>query len=294
MISMLAIAQPPYYQLFDDTSSTSYYNTLKVVLDTSSTNIWQIGPPQKTIFDSAATLPNAIVTDTINPYPSNNESSFSYVYHRETFYYGIHAIQWKQKLDMDAAEDGGILEFSLDGGLVWQNAFNNPYVYNFYGFDTKNVDTLPSGEIAFTGTDTTWRDVWFCFDYSFLFQYDSIMVRHRFVSDSVDNGREGWIIDNLTMHITVQHTIGEKNQDKYLKVYPTLSSGIVHIEAKKLNEYHIIEQLDVLDGNGKLVQQFKNVPTKFFVDLADLANGQYFIHVRTNKKSERFKIILQR
>ena len=45
-------------------------------LDTSASNIWQIGKPQKIIFDSASTVPNAIVTDTINFYPINNISRF--------------------------------------------------------------------------------------------------------------------------------------------------------------------------------------------------------------------------
>lgn len=281
-------------QFFDDTSASSYLNTIKISFDTSANNIWQIGAPQKSIFDSASTLPNAIVTDTLNTYPANNESVFSYTYSQQQYFYGIHAIQWKQKLDMDMGGDGGIIEFSVDGGLNWQNGFNNPLVYNFYGFDSLNVDTLPTGEKAFTGTDTVWRDIWFCFDYSYLSQYDSLMVRHRFVSDSVDNGREGWMIDNLIMHVTLRHTIAEKNQEQYLKVYPTNTTGIVNIEAKKMNEFHIIEQLVVYDLNGKLVQHHKNVPTKYFVDLSKEQNGNYFIYVKTNKMEERFQVVLQR
>ena len=38
--------------------------------------LWQIGSPDKTIFTEAFTLPNAIVTDTANPYPTNANSSF--------------------------------------------------------------------------------------------------------------------------------------------------------------------------------------------------------------------------
>lgn len=43
---------------------------------TSSNNIWQVGQPSKTFFDSAYSPVNAIVTDTINSYPVNNHSAF--------------------------------------------------------------------------------------------------------------------------------------------------------------------------------------------------------------------------
>jgi len=46
-----------------------------VVMDSAS-GIWQIGPPQKAIFDSAYSLPNALVTDTLNTYPVNQECYF--------------------------------------------------------------------------------------------------------------------------------------------------------------------------------------------------------------------------
>ena len=42
-------------------------------------NIWQIGVPHKTFFNTAYTLPNAIVTDTMNVYPVNNSSAFELI-----------------------------------------------------------------------------------------------------------------------------------------------------------------------------------------------------------------------
>ncbi len=43
-------------------------------------NIWQIGKPRKTIFNSAFSPLNAIVTDTSDFYPINNYSSFTLVH----------------------------------------------------------------------------------------------------------------------------------------------------------------------------------------------------------------------
>jgi glycosylphosphatidylinositol transamidase (GPIT) subunit GPI8 len=42
----------------------------------ASDNLWQIDPPQKTIFNSAFLVPNVLVADTLNVYPTSNSSAF--------------------------------------------------------------------------------------------------------------------------------------------------------------------------------------------------------------------------
>ena len=256
-------------------------------------NVWQIGSPQKIIFDSAATSPNVIITDTINYYPSNNTSSFQYTITPWTTW-GVLAIQWKQKLDMDFGKDGGIIEFSVDGGATWQSAFDNPYVYNFYGFNESNLDTLLTGEQAFTGLDSTWKDIWLCYDMTWLNNNDSIMVKHTIVSDSIDNNNEGWMMDNLLVHVTIIHTVNEVKQDEYLVVAPNPTSGRVEISTKKINEYHIIEKMELLDSNGRVLENWDMIPTKFFIDISNYPNGLYYLNIKTNKESKVSKIILQK
>ena len=293
----LCLTLPSFAQdLIQYFEAGNYYGTpIQIDIDADTNNVWQIGSPQKTRFDSAATLPNAIVTDTINPYPVNNESMFQFNLVLGPWSYGIYAIQWKQKLDMDHGKDWAIVEFKTDRDSTWQNAFDNPYVYNFYGFDTLNVDTMPNGDMAFTGTDPSWSDIWFCFTNSYIeYGGGSLSTRYRFVSDSVDNGKDGWMIDNIIARETIRHTVAEVEQTEYLKVYPTTTNGRVHIEAKKLKEYHIIEKLEVYTMGGERVQYFENVPTKFFIDLDDQAAGTYIIKIQTNKKSETHKVLLQR
>ena len=286
-----------YSQYFDGADTLCDQNfspsAICITIESDSTNIWQIGPPQKIIFDSAATLPNAIVTDTVNNYPINNTSSFQYTIVPWTNW-GILAIQWKQKLDMDEGFDGGIIEFSVDSGNTWQNAFNNPYVYNFYGYDTSNVDTIQNGSMAFTGTDSTWKDIWLCYDITWLSWNDSIMVRHTFLSDSTNNNKEGWIIDNMLAHITIIHTVNEIEQEAYMTVAPNPTNGRINIEAKKLDEPHIIEKIELVNMEGRVVQQWGVSPTKFYVDIGNHPNGIYFLKVKTNIQTETFKIVLER
>ncbi len=272
-----------------------YYSSLFVKIDTASAHTWQVGKPQKTKFTSAATYPNVIVTDTVNPYRVNDSSYFTILMQQPLWSSGIMAVRWTQRLDLDKKHDGGIVEFSLDTGKTWQNVFNNPYVYNFYGFDSSNKDTLTSGEFAFSGTDTAWKDIWLCFHFSYLASTDSIMFRFTLKSDSVDSMKDGWMMDNFRMHYTIAHTIAkDPAHNKSINVFPTATSGIVNIEAPTVQQYHIIETLYVINSVGKVVKEYRLCPPKFWVDISDQPPGTYFVKVKTNLYSGTYPITLHR
>lgn len=281
-----------HYQYFDGADTMSY--SLQIEIDTSyNENIWQIGEPQKALFDSAYSPPNVIMTDTINFYPINNESSFQFTIIDPSIYgAGIFAVQWMQKLDMDPGTDGGVVEFSVDNGLTWENAFISPYIYNFYGHDPSNENVTYDGTPCFSGQDSTWRDIWLCIDNSYLDLFDTVTFRYTIYTDDEDNSREGWMMDNFRAHITWVHTINENPQTEYLRAYPNpTEDGLVQIEAKKTQDFHIIEYMAVMDMEGKVLKEYEMVPTKFRIDIGDLPKGNYLLTVQTNLKTETFKIV---
>ena len=53
-----------YDMNFEDTASLNHH--LRIDSLTNHNNLWQVGSPQKTVFTSASSLPNVIVTDTAN------------------------------------------------------------------------------------------------------------------------------------------------------------------------------------------------------------------------------------
>ncbi len=280
--------------LFEPGNPLASVRALRVEIDTTANNSWQIGTPQKILFSEAATFPNAIITDTLEPYPTNDSSYFSFDL-EPTYIFGVKAIQWKQKIDFEYGKDGGRIELSTDSGQTWQSVFDNPLTYNFYGFDSTNVDTLADGDFAFTGTDSVWRDVWLCFDDSWIYYNDGLRLRFVSVSDSVETNQEGWIIDNLIVHKTLIHTgITEKKGNQYFKIYPNPAQDRLFIDLKKLNEYHLIEHMVLMDAQGKQLQEWKNVPTHFFIDTKMYGNGNYFLKIRTNKAEETLPVIIQR
>ncbi|HYD20669.1 MAG TPA: T9SS type A sorting domain-containing protein [Flavipsychrobacter sp.] len=278
---------PDFY--FDGTDSPSYLSFLH--FDTSSSNIWQVGRPQKNIFDSAATLPNALITDTVNAYPTNNISRFIRgINFKSMNLHGAVAFRWKQKLDLDTNRDGAIIEYSIDTGKTWLNAFNNSQVYNFYGFDSKNIDTLLTGEYAFSGTDSVWRDIWFCLLGSTLQKTDTFMLRFTLKTDSIDNNREGWIIDNMLLHITMFHTVNKVDPANSFLVYPTITSGIVKVAAG--NNESRINSIVIVDAQGKIVERYHNQTEPAVLDISGLPQGHYFVHMQADEKIEVHKVLL--
>lgn len=286
--------QAQFYQQYFDGIDTSASNSIIIDFGSDTTNIWQVGSPQKTIFHSAATQPNALVTDTINFYPVNDTSSFTYRLFNPVFAFGVFALQWMQKIDYDRDRDGGMIEYTTNGGATWVNVFNDPYVYNFYGFDTLNVDTMGGNNYGFSGTDTTWRNVWLCFDMSFLTLFDTIDFKFTSISDSVDNHKEGWMIDNMFSQLTFVHTVKSEKMDDYLKIFPTPTSGTIYIEAEKQNGFHIIEWMELTDVQGRVVKKYGVSPTKFNIDISDLPDGNYFLRVKTNLQEKTLPVILNK
>ena len=288
-----ATAQQDTRRQYFDGADTSVSKSIIVHLDTAAENIWQIGRPQKTIFDTANTLPNVLVTDTINNYPMGNTSRFIIGFNTDDWRTNLYkvAFRWAQKLDMDTNRDGGMVEYSLDTGKTWVNVFNNTNVFNFYGFDsTMNKDTLVTGEYAFSGTDTAWKDIWLCFDGNVLQKTDSFLLRYTLLTDSVDNSREGWMIDNMMSEPTYFHTVSQVDDKGTFLVYPTITTGIIKIDTE--NDAPEIEALQVVDAQGRVVRESKHLPVKTSIDISMLPAGTYFIKVGTAHKAEIHKIVL--
>ena len=281
------------YQYFDgaDTGVTA----IEYYLDTNNqANTWQVGPPQKPLFDSAVTYPNAIITDTLSYVPGNDTSSFIIKVPYIWVPAGILALQWMQKIDLDSIGDGAMVEFSTDHGQTWENAFFNPYVYSFYGFSWSNVDTLSDGEIALTGLDTNWRNIWLCFDLSWMSSTDTALFRYTLVTDSVDAQNEGWMIDNIMASPTFIHTVSESQAEKYMEVSPNPTTGRIDIATSKVNQYHLIEKMELIDSESRVVQVWQRIPTKFFIDIGHHPAGMYYLKIQTNLRTETFKVILER
>lgn len=284
-----------YLQQYFDGADTVPGLAIIVHIDPDSQNRWQIGPPQKVIFDSAATSPNVMVTDTLQQITGANVSQFQFALSMQSWGWGILAIQWMQKLDMADGTSGGLIEFSTDHGSSWENAFNSPYVYNFYGFQLQNRDTLFTGQEGFVGRDSTWRDIWLCYDLGWGSMVDSLYIRFTFTSDSLAEGIEGWMIDNLLSHLTIAHTLKDMAPKPGLTLYPTVVTDRLNLLLSRDDPSEYIRHIEVMDLEGKLVQSAVGpFPLKFWIDVGTLRSGQYLVRVETSTRVETGKVTIQR
>ncbi|HYV91999.1 MAG TPA: T9SS type A sorting domain-containing protein [Chitinophagales bacterium] len=174
---------------FEDTTTLS-----RVLIDTVSNpnNIWQIGHPNKVIFNSEISIPNVIVTDTVNPYPSNDTSSFTIIHLASAgwalAYPKVDIGGW-YFVDCDTLTDYGYIDFSPDHGNTWYRADSSE------GFCTWGAtEELP----IFTGFSNGWKHFYYCLQVPYpVNEGDTILYRFTFISDSVQTNKDGLMFDDL-------------------------------------------------------------------------------------------------
>lgn len=276
-------------------------------IDTSNQNIWQIGEPNKLFFDSAFSTTNAVVTDTSNFYPLNNNSHFDLKIGKfnSDWYSHNNFIEIKHKFDTDTLKDGGFIEVSYDEGQTWTNIIND--TARFYGVSPgeyswlkenlySDNDTLFNGEFGFSGrsngwitTIFSWYDIPCHIKSNRYFEGDTMIVRFNFISDNIENNKEGWMIDDIKLYSV--DLGGGINELKSLKFIIT-PNPMNETATVKLNNYNKIK-LSILNMQGQLMSQnryFNNQSITIHRD--KLNSGIYFVKIKSDNNSIGIKKLI--
>ena len=259
-------------------------------------NIWQIGKPQKTIFNSAYSLPNAIVTDTIYNYPPNNLSAFNFkifdpAWMSLTAPSACIDISFMHKFDTDSLKDGGYVEISYNNGATWTNIANdtnilgNPYFYNQSG----SPPIIANGNAAFTGSSHGWQQAAIGgVDWNLFSNPYPVYLRFVFYSDSILTNKEGWMIDNLGTCMGCANCmpgIEEKQGKGLISIYPNPATTSLTIESQQQST------LEILNIQVQTIRQQRIQQGKTDIDISGLAKGVYILRFQTNEKVEVTRII---
>jgi hypothetical protein len=236
-------------------------------------HMWQIGVPQKIIFNGAYSFPNAIVTKLNTIYPTNDTSSFVI---RQIV---AHTVQWPTmlgiagyyKINSDSLTDYGTIEFSPDNGHSWTNLMVDTIIWD----GTKPV---------FTGNSNGWS--YFSNILSELTQNtnigDTICFKFTFISDSLQTNKEGWMLDNIGFNF-----VGEGIQQNVSNAIQIIITPNPFVDAFELN---IIEPLDnvefaIYDIYSRLLYITKQNRTQTIkVQRNNLSSGIYFYQLKSNGK----------
>jgi hypothetical protein len=271
------------YRSFDfnspDDSTFYFFST-----DTSqSDNIWQQGVPVKSVFTSGYYGPKAFVTDTLNPYPVNNISSFEYSIincNAETAaqncggYWGT-SMQVTYMIHSDDSIDGGTIEISHNGS-PFINIIDDPGIEIQGEIYTVN-DTIESlGKPGFSGNTDEWKFfyIWF----SSFFGLDTVTLRFTFASDSIQTNKDGWLIGFISMGGEFEG-IEKIHYDNLISVYPNPTSDELRVVSAKISDN---SRVQILNLQGQVLYDNENFKGDL-INIQQLPNGVYLLKYSDSK-----------
>lgn len=256
---------------FDDTSQ---FHGIKIDTVSNPNNIWQIGAPEKTVFTSASSLPNVIVTDTINPYPVNDTSAFTLKFLAGSGFTWPHTVMLSgvYKVDSDSLTDFGKIEFSPNNGVTWIDLLTDTVYKNMgcYYWDTSKP--------VLTGTSTNWEyfNVLVAgFGSVFDIQHgDTIVYKFTFISDSIQTNRDGLMYDDL---IFVDYAEGLEEIGYGLlksECFPNPATDRLTISFD--NKQNASFDVHIYDIRGRQVYTSKTNAETLSLSIASFNKGLYF------------------
>ena len=266
-----------------DLDSCNFENTFSMIkLDTSMQNIWQIGQPSKQVFNSSYSYENALITDSLSPYPIARNSYFDVVLPNS---YGPNLIiSFKHRFHSDTLIDGGYIECSYDMGETWTNVVYDFIVNHPDDFRSENLyteyDTLKGGIPGFSGSSSSWIEtkLQWVFFYPVKANYaDTFLLRFHFMSDSVQTNKDGWIIDDfLISYADFGSGISELDASN-IQLFPNPTNNKLNFEKEISGQYKICDLSGRIVFEGKLSGQE--------LDVQALQEGMYVFYLESKEKT---------
>ncbi len=276
----------PWDGIHDTDNCTFELDCNWIHLDTSALNIWQIGTPEKPFFDTAYSIPNAIVTDTINPYPITNHSYFDVKLSIYQQYYDNLIIGFRHKFQTDTLIDGGYIEVSYDDGETWNNVLyedtvNYPdfFTYqNLYNAD----DTLKGGIHGFSGTSDEWIYTRIQWVWEFPIKKiapDNFIIRFNFISDEIQTNKDGWMIDNIVLSFAKLPGSIAEFDNQNIQIFPNPFDEFALIKIENTTSEPL--NLSIYNSLGKEIRFIDNIITnEIQIEKKDLTSGMYYVELK--------------
>ncbi|NOU46958.1 MAG: T9SS type A sorting domain-containing protein [Bacteroidales bacterium] len=286
-----------WWQNFDFNSeddNSAYYFYFDT---TQANNIWQIGTPNKTIFNYGYYYPRALVTDTVNAYPINNISSFQFSIlncsgqdvgdncnggYGGPNYYIVH------KIETDNGFDGGTIEVSHNNGISWVNLIQDTMNFVQIGGNIYTLnDTVASlGKPGFSGS-AEWDEISIYYQISPI-NLDTITFRFTFASDAIETNQDGWMIGFISVG-GIFEGIDEIRNDNLITIDPNPASDKLLLHRTKNSPNQTVQ---IMNNSGQVL--YNN--TSFFpetIDAKQFTNGMYVLKYSDGKNFAIKRFIVQ-
>jgi hypothetical protein len=255
-----------------DFSDTCEY----VVIPNSTSNIWVRGESQKSILTSTG---GVMITDSVNMYPNETNASFEVHWPAWNQYPLSLIMSFHHSMDSDSLLDGGMIEVSRDYGATWTNVIDDQTNMLFLSNELyTSTDTLYTGEKGFSGsfTDRFTEIQWVWMFPIKEFPTDTMYYRFRFISDTVNNPKEGWMISDIAFSYADLGSGLEEIALFDFSVAPNPSNGWIEI-----NSSSDVERAILRDLNGSIVQT-ELLGNKKVLNYSGLSKGNYFLQLQSS------------
>jgi hypothetical protein len=193
-----------------------------------------------------------MITDSVFTYPNGTNASFEIHWPAWNQYPLSLIMRFHHSMDSDSLLDGGIIEVSRDHGTTWTNVIDDQTNMLFLSNELyTSTDTLYTGEKGFSGTYT---DHYTELEWVWVFPIkdlptDTMYYRFRFISDTVNSEKEGWMISDISFSFV---DLGSGIEELTLfdfSVAPNPSNGLIEI-----NGSSEVEKAILRDVTGNIVQ----------------------------------------
>jgi len=268
-----------YCLTFEDTFCLN-----NLIIDTTEypNNIWQIGISQKPFFNPLEIFPIAIITDTINSYPTNNYSVFiiQNIVSMGSIY-GLNMLNGAYRVQTDSLKDYGMIEVSLDNGTTWYDIVNDTILNDVVWYSPKPI---------LTGNSNGWQyfDVLLS-DFGSIFNIqlgDTVLYRFSFKSDSIQDNLGGLMFDNICFQDFVEGVSKILFKPIKSSIYPNPSLNIFTIEFE--NPKAETFELSIYDIHSKLTLKKDDITeNKIVVDATTFKSGTYIYKITNLTANKR-------
>ncbi len=287
---LIAAASLAHAQVPGETLVMDFETGATLVLDSVyPAGCWQVGAPNKSVFTSALSLPNALVTDTVQPYPSNTTcyAEFTLLADELSWYWGrwLEFDQWIDlapgsrayieardtwAADWSRLNDGWYNSGSVQWGLEGNEFLPSTGGWEHVIFDSPCIGVLDGG-----------NDRW----------YDPLM-RIRFVLEAGDNSsaHDGWMIDDFRATATPCSGGFAEHAGARLGVTPNPATDRALVDLGDAKGLSIVQ---VFRTDGKLVTSTSVNGGRVVLDVSDLSAGPYLIR-SSGSATGRATLIVQR
>lgn len=287
--------------VFDSTSVFPYCNNfdggqeplvaLNYITYEPQGNVWEAGTPNQTVINGAFSAPNAWMTGLNADYePRDSSALFSPLFNINPD--SCYKISFYHSYKTESFQDGGAVEYSLDGGATWTSIGSVGADWYNTQFTIGLSNTTP-GNPGWTGTSNGWeyaeRTVQFA-------SGGPVIFRWRFGADfSIQD--EGWAIDDICIENigACNPTSVEEEPLLAVSIYPNPASDQIRITLPDLTEPVTAQVVDVY---GSLITEFAMEPNGSMsdvqLDVRQWAAGVYFIQISQGRYHQSEKFVISR